>query len=133
MIWVVITLIFSIILEANYLSFPLTFASLVFWTVVLQRSDIFAVAFFAGLVLDGLIFNPPGLTSAYFLLAIFAIFLYRSKFEIRTIGFVGGFCFVGSFIYMFLKGSENIFFGSILLSIIVTLVFKIYQIYSLKK
>lgn len=132
MIWIVLTLVLSIILEANYISLPLTFASIVFWTVVTQRSEIFAVAFFAGLLSDALTFNFFGGTSAYLLLAILAIFLYRSKFEIQTVGFVGAFCFLGSIILMALKGSGNIFFGSLLTSIIMIISFRVYQVYSLK-
>lgn len=132
MIWIVVTLILSIILEANYTSLALTFASLVFWTVALQRSEIFIVAFFAGLLLDGLSFNSFGMTSAFFLLSIFAIFLYRSKFEIQTVGFVGIFCFLGSIVYMLLKGSGDVLLGSLLTAIVMIISFRIYQIYSLK-
>lgn len=132
MIWIVVTLILSIVLEANYINLPLTFASLVFWTVITQRNALFAIAFFAGLLLDGLTFNFFGMTSAYFLLAIFAIFLYRSKFEIQTTGFVGALCFLGSVAYMVLKGSGNVFLGSLLTAIITIISFRAYQVYSLK-
>lgn len=132
MIGVIATLILSIFLETNYISIPITFASLVFWTVVMQRNSLFIVAFFAGIFLDGLTFNFLGISSAFFLLSIFAIFLYRSKFEIKTIGFAGSFCFFGSIIFMILKGSGDILLGSFLTTLFFMISFKFYQIYGLR-
>lgn len=131
MIWI-IALILSVFLEVNCFAVPLTFGCLLFWTVTSQRAEVFAGAFFAGIFLDLLTFNSVGITSAFFILAILAVFLYRSKFEIKTLGFVGVVGVLGSFIYMVMHDLQYLFWGSILMGLILIISFKIYQTDNLK-
>src|SRR3989344_4377934 len=114
MIVVVLFLILSVILEASFISLPLTFSALLFWTVTTQRKEVFALAFFSGLFLDVLTFRSLGISSAYFILVILAAFLYRSKFEINTAGFIGVFGFLGSLGYMLINGLQSPLLGSFL-------------------
>lgn len=133
MIWISLTLLLSVFLEANYINIPLTLAVLIFWTVINQKKEMYFFSFIAGVLLDFLTFGQLGVTSVLFTIIIFVILLYTSKFEIRTLGFVITFCFLGSFLYLFIKGFGNLFFGSLLITLIEAISFAIYQKYNLQK
>lgn len=133
MILIILTLLFSVFLEVNFLTMPLTLSVLIFWTVTTQKSEIYLFSFLAGLLLDMFSFNQVGFTSFFLLLTTLIIFLYRSKFEIKTVGFVAVFCFLASFVYLFLKGGNDLIFVSLLMSFVTAVSFKIYQRYNLQK
>jgi len=102
----VIVLCLSVILESFVTSLPLTLCLLIFLTVVLRKVEVFALAFFAGFMLDILTFGRIGLSSAFFTLVVYLIFLYEGKFELETPGFIFLTTIVASAIYLFLTGKE---------------------------
>lgn len=130
MILIFVFLIISVLFESSLTSLPLTFLFLLFACVITQKKEVFALAFFAGLFLDILTFQPIGISSIYFLLFALAVFLYRSKFEIKTLGFFALFGFLGSLGYMFVKGSDYPVLGAFLAVLIGTISFKAFNLYA---
>lgn len=105
----IIVLSLSVVLESFVTSLPLTLCLLIFLTVVLRKVEIFALAFFAGLALDVLTFGRVGLSSAFFTIVVYLIFLYEGKFELETPGFIFLTTVVTCATYLFLTGKEILF------------------------
>ena len=118
----------ALILESTITTIPLIFVTLLCLTVVLKENWMFFFAFIFGLMLDLVTFKTPGLSSSFFVVFLFSVLLYRSKFEIATNYFVLASSFIGSFIFLLIAGYTNsIILESIISSIIGIVLFKVFQ------
>ncbi len=129
---VVVFLVIAVFLEASFITLPITFISLLFIAVMTQKEEVFALAFFSGIFLDILTFHPIGLSSVYFLLFLLTVFLYRSKFEIKTLGFFALFGFIGSLGYLLINGSDYILPVSVAATLLGLISFQTFKFYSNK-
>lgn len=117
-----ILLIFSICIESVIVTVPLTVIFLLLLAVLKRESWIFAVAFFAGMLLDILTIRPIGQTSIFFILFVFLVFLYERKYEIASTPFIICITIIGSACYsiLFHIGDTVTY---VLLSVCITLIF----------
>lgn len=99
MIIAAILLLILSILEGSFISFPLVFIFLIFFSLRNRSSWVFVFAFTGGLLLDIFYLRQTGLTSIFFLVFLFAILLYERKFEIGNYFFVFTAILIGSFLY----------------------------------
>jgi rod shape-determining protein MreD len=124
---VLFAIFIAILLEASIITVPLVLLIILFASVVNPKNEMFTIAFFSGLILDIFGFGTIGFSSLYFTLMVLIIFLYRKKYEIESINFIAIFSFIASFIYLLIQGSSNIFFQSILASIIISSSYMYYK------
>lgn len=97
------------VIFSSLTTIPFALAVLGVSAVVFRRSWVFFAAFFLGLMMDLFQLRFPGQTALFFVIFVFFLFLYKRKFETRTLAFIFIATFSGSFIYL------KIFDGSYLL------------------
>ena len=112
------SLILAVILESTITTLPLVLLMILFLAVIKRSNEVFLTAFLAGLFLDLLSFGRFGLSSLYFTIFVFVIYVYQNKFEIETLHFITIFSFFGSLFYLITQGSQFIFLQSVVATII---------------
>jgi len=127
-----VSLLVAIVLESTITTLPLVLLIILFLSVINKKKEVFVIAFFAGLLLDVLSFGRIGLSSLYFTIFVFLIFLYQRKFEIETLYFVAIFSFLGSFIYLFLEGVKYAFSQSLFATFLIVLSFLAFKKFNKK-
>lgn len=121
-------LILALIFESSLTTIPLIFIVLLCLTIIFKQNSIFAFAFLFGLLFDLISFKTLGISSVYFLIFLFLVLIYQSKFEITTNTFIVVACFLGSLGFLFLMGyNNNIVLQAILSSIIGLILFNLIQ------
>jgi len=121
-------LILALILQASITTIPLVFLVLLSLTVISKDAIIISAAFIAGVLIDILSFQTPGITSAILITFLFLVLLYQRKFEIATNYFILGASFLGSIIILFIIGNNHlIIFEAIISSIIGFLIFNLFK------
>lgn len=121
----------ALILEASLTTIPFVFLGLLVLMVLARANWLFLLAFIFGVLLDLVGFKTPGTSSLFFLIILFLILLYQSKFEIATNAFILAVSFLGSFGYLFLLGyHQNLLLQAVVSSIIGLLLFKLIQKYN---
>lgn len=133
MIYIIILLIISVVLESSVTSLPLVLIAILIGSVTTRKNEIFLLAFLAGMFLDMLTLKTVGISSLFFVLYVLIIYLYRRKFEIENLGFVVVFSFIGSFIYLFITGSGFALIESFIATLISSISFYVFQITNKKK
>lgn len=113
-IFLLILLAISILLEGTLLTLPLTLVCLICLTIFKRDTSVFAIAFIAGIFLDIFHVQPIGGTSIFFVCALFLILLYKKKYEIYSIPFVMLSTLFGSFLYLTIFKDS----GAVLLSFV---------------
>lgn len=98
----------SLILEASVTTLPLVFLTLLCLTVIIRKEWVFALALFAGIILDAVSFRILGQSGIYFVISIFLVILYERKFETATKSFIFISSFLGSFGYLLLFSYGNL-------------------------
>lgn len=88
------------LLEGSLFSFPFVFLFLLFLLLLSKNSLVFPLSFLGGIFLDVFAFRTIGLTSAFFLIFLFAVYQYGRKFEIKSTLFIVLSAFIGSFVYL---------------------------------
>ncbi len=78
----------AVTLESTILNIPLVLILLLVLFVRNKTPEIFFLAFILGFLLDVLKLQRAGVSSIYFLITLFIIFLYDKKYEINTLRFV---------------------------------------------
>ena len=123
--WFILALIlfFATILEA-ITTLPLVLIVLLCVAVIFEKTWIFALAFFMGLLLDLFQLRNLGQTSLFFIVFLIVVLLYEGKFEIKTNPFVFLSTFVGTFFYLIFFGYNYVFGQALVSSIIAVLLFK---------
>lgn len=117
-------LIPALIFESSLTTLPLVFIVLLCLTVIFRKNFIFGFAFLFGLLIDLISFKTLGISSIYFLIFLFLVLIYQSKFEITTNSFVVVASFLGSFLYLLLfSHGDLIIFQAIASAIIGLLIF----------
>jgi len=89
----------ALLFEGTITSLPLVLVALIITATKLRNTDIFLIAFIAGVILDVLLVRPIGQTSVYFLIILFLIFLYERKYEVASSLFVIIATFFSSVVY----------------------------------
>lgn len=90
----------AIVLEGTVTSLPLVLIALILIAVHLKTSDVFFLAFLAGIILDLFLVRQVGESSVFFLLVLFCIFLYERKYEIESTIFVTFASMLSALIYL---------------------------------
>lgn len=101
------SLILLVLFATVLTTLPVLFLVLLFSVIFFGVETALTTALFSGLLLDALTLRPVGASSLFFLLFVFLVFLYESKFETATIPFILFASFLGSFFYVLLAGLSN--------------------------
>lgn len=118
----------ALILEASLTTIPFVFLILLVFMALSRANWLFVLAFVFGILLDLVGFRTLGISSAFFLIILFLILLYQSKFEIATNAFIFTASFFGSLGYLALfRLGQNWLLQAILSAIIGLLLFKLIQ------
>jgi cell shape-determining protein MreD len=116
----------SLILEASITTIPFVFLVLLVFMVLSRENWLFILAFIFGILLDLIGFRVLGISSIFFIIILFLILLYQSKFEIATNVFILAMSFLGSFSYLFLIGyNDSLLLQAILSSILGLVLFMV--------
>jgi cell shape-determining protein MreD len=127
-------LLIALILEASVTTIPFILLVLLCMIVLSRENWLFIPAFIFGILLDLIGFKTLGTSSIFFIIMLFLILLYQSKFEIATNLFVLAASFLGSLSYLFLLGyNNNLIVQAVFSSIIGLLLFKSMQKATSKK
>lgn len=114
----------ALFFEVTFVQLPLVLIVLILYAVIFQDLWIFPVALVTGMILDSLLFRLLGSSSMFFLCILFLVFLYKQKYEIKTVVFVGIITTISSTIYMLIFGYSILalqILASIFLSIVLFL------------
>lgn len=95
----ILLIVGAILLQGSIFAFPLVLMVLTLLYCSYRTEWIFLVAFASGILLDIFLVRPVGITSSFFLIFLFLIFLYQKKFEVTSPYFVFLSLFLGSFAY----------------------------------
>lgn len=121
-------LILALIFESSLTTLPLIFIVLLCLTVIFKQNFIFGFAFLFGLLFDLISFKTLGISSLYFLIFLFLVLIYQSKFEITTKNFIIISTFLGSLGFLFLMGyNNNVLLQAIISSFLGLILFKLLQ------
>ena len=119
-------LIFALILESSATTIPLILLVLLCSAVIFRQNWIFVLGFIFGLLFDLMVLRNAGLSSAFFVLFLFLVLLYQSKFEIATNAFIFFASLLGSFFYLVLIGyHDGLILEAIVSSLIGLLLFRL--------
>lgn len=118
-------LILAILIEGTISSIPIVLSLLLVFYIFKKKSWLFIPAFIAGIILDVFEVRTIAASSLFFIFFIFGVMLYQRKFEIVTYPFVFISSFLGSLIYLWLFGYDNIFLQSFINSLFAVLVFRL--------
>ena len=127
-IFLLILLLVSIILEGTVTALPLVILCLICMTICLRNSIVFFPAFIAGIFLDAFALRPIGGTSVFFLVTVFLILLYQRKYEINSYPFILLASFLSSFLYLFIFDYHGAIVLSCVSSVIAVLLFACYRL-----
>jgi len=124
----VVLLSLALVLEVSLTTIPFIFLVLLCLTVILKENWLFVLAFVFGLLIDLLSFKMIGISSSFFVLILFLVLLYQSKFEITTGYFIFISSLLGSFVFLVISGYHNSLILEPLLSAFIgLLMFKLLQ------
>lgn len=118
-----LSLFLAIILEGGVISIPLVFNMLLLWLIQTRDSGVFFLAFISGIFLDTVLVQRIGLSSSYFIVALFITALYEKKFETQTVAFVLISSFVGSFGYLLITHQSYVLQQAMVSAVLSALVF----------
>lgn len=118
-------LFFTAILESTIVPLPLSFIFLLLLSVWKRDDSIFLIACLSGIVLDILMVRTIGVSSLFFLFAVFLILSYQRKYEIHSFQFVSVASFIGSAMYLILFPRSGIVMYAILSCIVANLGYRI--------
>jgi cell shape-determining protein MreD len=114
-----ILLTIALFLEVSLTTIPLIFLSLLCFMVLLRKEWILIYAFIFGILLDLLSFKTMGVSSGFYVVFLFLVILYQSKFEITTGYFVFIASLVGSLICLLLAGYTDWLIVQVLASAVI--------------
>jgi len=126
-------LLVALILEVSLTTIPFVFLVLLVFMAALRANWLFVLAFVFGILLDLVGFKTLGTSSIFFIIILFFMLLYQSKFEIATNMFVLISSFLGSLGYLIVIGnSHNLLLQAIFSSISGLLLFLLIKKVGLK-
>ncbi len=118
MIIFLLLLVLAVFLEGSVTTLPFSLILLIVFYCVSKKQETFLIGFIFGLLRDIVDLRLLGVSSLFFVTAIFVAGLYERKFEIQSAPFVFLFSFLGSFLYLLLFGYQNVFPQALVLSLI---------------
>ncbi|MBI2430574.1 MAG: hypothetical protein HYV39_01000 [Candidatus Levybacteria bacterium] len=116
-----------VLLEGSVTTLPLTFCLLLIFYIFQKDAVIFPISLLAGILLDLLLVRSIGISSIFFILFLFIVFLYERKFEIETVPFVFFASFLGSLGYLWIFGYKDILLQAGVVAIFFSALFVILQ------
>ena len=116
----------AIFLQSSFISVPIILPIILTYFIFSKNTKAFFIAFISGILIDIFLLNPIGISSLYFSLALFLVFLYSRKFEIETLPFIGIFTFISSSIYIFIFSNNFLFLKTIICTILSILIYYSY-------
>ena len=132
MIAFLFALALAILLESTITTLPLVLLLILFLAITRKSNDVFAIAFISGLFLDILSFGTIGLSSLYFVVLVFIVYMYQRRFEIETINFLILFSFFGSLVYLLMDGVRFVLPQSIFATLLVIASYYMYRRFNKK-
>jgi cell shape-determining protein MreD len=127
-IFSVIFLIIALLLESALTTLPLLLLTLLVFTTFFKDKFIFILAFVFGILLDVMALGTIGLSSLFFVVFVFLIIMYQSKFEITTNNFIFAASFLGSIGFLLIHGyANNIIIEAMVSAILGLILFKSFQ------
>ena len=125
-----ILLIISLLLEGTVTTLPLVLICLICLLIIKRNEIVLLFAFFAGLFLDIFAVRAVGISSSFFLLTLFLMFLYQRKYEINSFPFLIIASYLGSMFFLLLFGYKIVFVQAGISSLIAVILFSIVRIKS---
>jgi cell shape-determining protein MreD len=130
----VLLLLLALVLESSLTNLPIVLLVLLCITVFSKDYFVFLIAFIFGLLIDLLSFRNLGLSSIFYIVFIYLVFLYQSKFEITTKNFILVASYFGSFLYLLLCGFiSNLILEPLVSTILGLILFIIFNKFLTKK
>ncbi len=105
-------LLLGVLLEAAFLTIPLVVGLCLFLTILFQEKFMIVFVVLFGILLDVLTFHAVGASSLFLISCIGLMYLYKRKFEIQSLGFVGISIFISTLGYSVLFGRFYPIFGA---------------------
>jgi len=121
---IAILLTLLVLVISGITSVPFLVGLLAVQTILLKKPWVFFLAFGLGLFLDLIMIRPLGYTSLILTIFVFLIRLYERKFEIQTVTFLFISTLLGSMAYLKIFGYQQIFWQSLINSLLAVLFFK---------
>ena len=121
---IIFILFFLFVILNSFTTIPFPLAILGVSAVIFRKSWVFFTAFFLGLIIDLFQLRFPGQTALFFVIFVFFLFLYKRKFETRTLTFVFFATFLGGLIYLLIFGYNNVLVQSLINAVAGVLLFK---------
>ena len=134
MLLILPVLLISLYLESTITTIPLLL--ILFSILIILNKDIWIVylAFFSGLVIDTATMHTPGTTSIFLVCWLFFILLYARKYVIESVPFAIASSFIGSLLYLWILGFNDIIIQSIVSGILGSILFILLRLlFSIKK
>jgi cell shape-determining protein MreD len=125
---IVLLFLLALLLESTITRLPLSLVLLLIFFVHRKSSGIFIMAFFLGMLVDILTVRRVGMSSLFFVVFIFLVYLYDRKYEIDTMQFAMIATAVASTIYISLYSSNNLFLQVIVCTAMGGLTFSIFKL-----
>ncbi|MDP3941557.1 MAG: hypothetical protein Q8Q49_04595 [bacterium] len=99
----------TVVTEGTFVTVPIVLGFLIVLQIRYASEWILLCAFFAGLILDSMLFRNLGATSLYLLSFLLLVSLYERRFEVKTVPFVLASVIVGTSGYLFVFGTRAFF------------------------
>lgn len=112
-------------LQATITTVPFVVGILLVWYVYTRDNKIFLSGFICGILFDILTFHQLGISSLFFTLFIFLLFLYEKKFEVMTVPFLAFSSFLGSLAFLRMFNYHGILLVSVFNVLFTILFFKV--------
>ncbi len=126
-------LLISLLLEGTVTTIPLVLICLLCLGIIWREAVVFPVAFFAGIIFDLLTLHSIGVTSLFFTIVLFLVFLYQRKYEINSLPFVLVASFGGSLLFLWVYRYNNILVQAVISSGLTALLFLIMRFFDYTK
>ncbi len=122
-----LALLVSVLLQSTLLSIPLMIPFILLYFIYFKDPKIFLISFIFGIILDILLLNPIGATSAFLSIFLFIVSAYERKFETETFYFVLIFSFLGALAYSYLFSPAFFIFKALVSLILACAIYFFYS------
>lgn len=123
-----LVLLVGLLLESTIINFPFVLIILLIGNIIWEDAAILVVGCLGGFLLDSIGFRLLGSSALFFLCMLLLIFLYRQKFEIKTLTFVVGMTALSSLVYTILFSYQKVWLQVIVSCVVAGVIFVIYSL-----
>lgn len=107
--------------EVLFVGLPLVFMALFLWQQLKSEDEAFVFAFLVGFLLDILLLRPLGFSSALMLTLLFLPTLYKRKYQVNNVFFLGVTLFLTTVLLTFVA-SKTLEIGPSIISMLIVIV-----------